>query len=240
MRRGRSGAGRLGGRGSGGAEGRAVGASRGVAPPWRRRGGRSPLHNPPAAALRAPRAARPPGPPRRPDSAPARPASAARARPPPARAAAPPGGACPLPPFPHPAAGRDRSPSTLPHTTMPGAAASSGLAGPGAPAPPHSALAGPGGGREGVTPPRRAAVHARPALKEGGPARSAADPALPLSGRAPQPRPAPSGRSLAPPPPAGSLAPPPAGGGQLCARSRVRLAPPHPHSLPRGARARSA
>lgn len=121
-----------------------------------------------------------------------------------------------------------------------------------APAPPAAARCAcrgreEGRGRSHTAAPRRATVHARPTLKEGGPARSATDPAPPPQraratasprplrpDRWLRPRPAPSGRI-----PGSAPAPPPAGGGQLCARCRLKLAPPHPHSLPRGARARA-
>lgn len=218
---GAAGAGRGGVRGSGlGARkagprrpsSRAASAGRPVrgrpAAPWRRRSGRSPLHNPAAAALRTPQAARPRG-----DSRGARPARLPAPPRPPAlgrlRAAR-----VRSRPSPHPAAGRGRSPSTLPRTTMPGAAASSGLAGPGAPRRRTVRLPGPGGG-PGKESHRRAAVHARPTLSEGGPARSAADPA-------PPPRRARAAASPRPlrPDPGSAPAPPPAGGGRLSARSR--------------------
>lgn len=65
--------------------------------------GRSPLHNPAAAALGTPRAVRPPENGRRIRPArPLRPASAVRAPPPPSGSAAPTGCACPVPPLPHP------------------------------------------------------------------------------------------------------------------------------------------
>lgn len=139
-------------------------------------------------------------------------------------------------PTPRPAEGR--LPSALPHTTMPGTAASSGLAGPGAPAAAQCPRRGREEGREGVTPPRRAAPRStlaprsrRPALRA--PRRT---PPLPLGGRArrnPAPPP-PSARSLTPPPPyplrAVACSTRAAGG---------RLAPPHSRALPRGARAGS-
>lgn len=72
-----------------------------------------------------------------------------------------------------------------------------------------------GRGRSHTAAPRRAVVHARPTLSEGGPARSAADPA-------PPPRRARAAASPRPlrPDPGSAPATPPAGGGRLCARCR--------------------
>lgn len=131
-------------------------------------------------------------------------------------AAAPPGCACPVPPFPHPAAGRDRSPSTLPHT-MPGAAASSGLAGP---APPAAAQCARRGREEGRGR-SHTAVRARSTLKEGGPARSATDPAPPPQRARATASPRPSGRIP------GSAPDRPLRAAAGSARCRLRLAPPH-------------
>lgn len=171
--------------------------------------GRSPLRNPAAAALRAPRTAR--GPPRCPagTSFPPR-----LSRPYPAAA----GRLCgasrlraSVRPSPTPPPAGGHSPSALPQTTIPGAATSSGLAvpGTGCRTPPFGRRESPG--KESHS---GAGVCARPELAEAGPARSAAAPPLTLRrARAPQPRPAPSSGRRAPDP-----APPPAGGVLLLAR----------------------
>lgn len=145
--------------------------------------GRSPLHNPATAALGTRRAVRPPenGGGVRP-ARPLRPASAVRVPPPPGGSAALLGCACPVPPLPHPAAGR----GSLTFCFAPDHHARHSrlvrLRGPGRRRRRRCrrtlSSPGPGGGL-GKESHRRAAVHARPTLAEAGLARSAAVPAPP-------------------------------------------------------------
>lgn len=144
--------------------------------------GRSPLHNPAAAALGTPRTVRPPEKRRgvRP-ARPPRPAPAVGAPPPPGGSAAPPGRAGPAPPLPHPAAARGSLTFCVAADHHARHSRLVRLHGPGRRR--HRRCGtlsspGPGGGLRKESH-RRAAVHARPTLAEAGLARSAAAPAPP-------------------------------------------------------------